>query len=258
MMPTIEVNGQTCYYFEQAALQAISPPLVLIHGAGGQHLNWPPQLRRLDRVPVYAPDLPGHGQSSGGGRQSIGAYVADILAFLDALGLKRAIVGGHSMGGAIAMQLALDHPERVDGLVLAATGARLRVNPDLLNRVLTDYDAVIDFIVEHTFGPEANDELKYLARLELRRARPEVVHGDYLACDTFDVMDKISTIKVPTLILAGDKDQMTPVKYSAYLADQIAKADRVVLDPAGHMIMSEFPEQIAEIVGGWIERHFGR
>lgn len=257
-MPTITVNSQTCYYFEQATQDAISPPLVLIHGAGGQHLNWPPQLRRLDRVPVYAPDLSGHGQSGGDGRQSIDAYVADVLAFLDGLGLKKVIVGGHSMGGAIAMQLALDHPERVEGLILAATGARLRVGPDLLNRVLTDYDAVIDFIIEHTYGPEADDELKYLARLELRRARPEVVHGDYVACDSFDVMDKISGIKVPTLILAGDKDQMTPPKYAAYLAEHIGKADRVVLDPAGHMILSEFPEQVAEIAGGWIERHFGR
>ncbi len=257
-MPTINVNGQTCYYFERAAQDAISPPLVLIHGAGGQHLNWPPQIRRLDRVPVYAPDLPGHGQSEGEGRQSIGAYVTDVLAFLDALGLKQVIVGGHSMGGAIAIQIALEHPERVRGLILAATGARLRVSPELLNRVLTDYDAAIDFIVDHTYGPEADDELKYLARLELRRARPAVIHGDYLACDSFDVMDKISGIKVPTLILTGDKDQMTPPKYSAYLAEQIAKADRVALDPAGHMILSEFPEQAAAIVGGWIERHFGR
>jgi pimeloyl-ACP methyl ester carboxylesterase len=108
-------------------------PVLLIHGAGGTHLHWPPEVRRLPGQPVFALDLPGHGKSTGLGQQSIPAYAGAILSWLDAMQINQAIFVGHSMGGAISQYLGLKNPDRTAGLGLVGTGARLRVLPSILD-----------------------------------------------------------------------------------------------------------------------------
>ena len=103
------------------------PPVVLIHGAGGTHLFWPSEVRRLAGYRVYSLDLPGHGKSGGRGLQTISAYRQAVCAWLEAVGLHSAVFVGHSMGSAIALTLALDDPEHVLGLGLIGASARLRV-----------------------------------------------------------------------------------------------------------------------------------
>src|SRR5262245_48599923 len=93
------------------------PPLICVHGAGGTHQHWGNQLRDLSGIAqVYALDLPGHGRSAPPGRDRIVGYVETLLAFMDGLALTAAALVGHSMGGAVALQAALDAPERVSGL----------------------------------------------------------------------------------------------------------------------------------------------
>ena len=102
------------------------PVTLVIHGAGGTHLDWPAEIRRMPELNTIIVDLPGHGKSSRRGtQQHVGAYASDMLALLDALKLQQVIVAGHSMGGAIAQTLALQHPDRVLGLILICTGAKL-------------------------------------------------------------------------------------------------------------------------------------
>ena len=108
------------------------PPLLLLHGAGGTHLNWPAEIRRLAGYEIYAVDLPGHGKSEGHGEQTIAGYAQGIISWMDSVQLYRAFLIGHSMGGMIALQLALDSPQRVSGLGLVSSGARLPVNPELI------------------------------------------------------------------------------------------------------------------------------
>ena len=120
------------YYFSHLEEEYLRPPIVFIHGAGGNYLHWPPEIRRLTGQRIFAPDLPGHGKSDGVGRQSIDDYAQCILDFLDALHIHKAILIGHSMGAAIALTLALDHPRRVLALGLIGGGARLKVSPDLI------------------------------------------------------------------------------------------------------------------------------
>jgi pimeloyl-ACP methyl ester carboxylesterase len=112
---------------------AAGPPLVLVHGAGGTHRHWPEELRALPGRRVLALDLPGHGGSPGPSLSSIGAYARSVLAALDALEIPSAVLAGHSMGGAIALTLALEAPSRVAGLALVATGAKLRVSKFVLD-----------------------------------------------------------------------------------------------------------------------------
>lgn len=255
-MPTVHLGGQVLFYFEHRAAAPSAPPLLLIHGAGGQHAHWPPQIRRLDGAHIIAPDLPGHGRSGSVGRDTVPAYAADMLTLMDALGVERFIVGGHSMGGAIAQQMALDAPQRVAGLVLVATGARLRVTPQILERVLTDYEAVVDFVLAHSFAPSADNSLRQVGRRILKAISPQVVYGDYLACDRFDVMDRLPQIAAPALVIGGTADQMTPPKYLHYLAEHLPDAELHLIDGAGHMIMAERPAEVADTLRGWLERRF--
>src|SRR5512133_3755617 len=108
------------------------PPLVLVHGAGAASDDWPPELRALPGRRVLAVDLPGHGAAPGPAPGSVAAFASAVEALLDAHGIASAVIAGHSMGGAIALTLALERPARVAGLVLVSTGARLRVAPEAL------------------------------------------------------------------------------------------------------------------------------
>ena len=141
-MPTIIVTGEKLHYqFRHEIRQADGPPLVLVHGAGGNLMHWPGELRRLPGHTVYALDLPGHGKSGGAGRAEIGAYAEVVRGFAEALGLVPFVLAGHSMGGAIALEFALRYPARLAGLILVGTGARLRVAPEILAGIQDDFKA---------------------------------------------------------------------------------------------------------------------
>jgi pimeloyl-ACP methyl ester carboxylesterase len=251
-MPYVTISGQKTFYtLFQGDVQG-KRNLVLVHGAGGSHLDWPAPLRRLREANVYDLDLPGHGRSEGMGRSSIAAYRDFIFAFLDALGLGRAVVVGHSMGGAIALDFALHYPDRLDGLILVGTGARLRVLPAILTGILSDFEATVDLILDYAFGPSATEQLKRLGRQRLLKTPPEVLHGDYTACDAFDVMEHLGEVRCPTLVIGGTADRLTPPKYSAYLRDHIPGAELVLVDAAGHMVMLEKPEVVVRAVSKFI------
>ncbi len=255
-MPCIEIRGRSLFYDQHPAPGSPIPPLLLIHAAGGQRANWPPQVRRLRGVHTIAPDLPGHGRSAGAGRETIGDYASDMLALADALGIEWCIPVGHSMGGAVALQMALDAPERVAGLGLVATGARLRVSPAILDNILGDYDAAVEHLIDHEFGPRVDDNVRRLARRQLRELPPRVLHGDYVACDAFDVRDRLPEISVPALVVGGSEDRMTPPKYARYLSDHLPNATLVLLEGGGHMIPAEFPDELARILWEWLADRF--
>ena len=142
--------GGLYYFTSQQNGDKGSPAVVLIHGAGGTHLHWPYNLRRLNNHRVFAPDLPGHGKSAGLGKQSVEKYAETIADWMNAIGLDQALMVGHSMGGAIAQTLAVRYPEMVTGLVLIGTGARLEVNQELLYKFSTPSStpAAIDLVVK--------------------------------------------------------------------------------------------------------------
>jgi len=152
------------------------------------------------------------------------------------------------MGGAIAQQLALDHPARVAGLILVATGARLRVAPAIMEGVLVDYDTALDTITAYAWGPQAPEELVRLGRAQLAQVSAQVAHGDYTACNAFDVMGRLGQITAPTLIVSGTADRLTPAKYAAKLAEDIPNAQLGLIENAGHMVMLEQPEQVGQAV----------
>jgi pimeloyl-ACP methyl ester carboxylesterase len=243
------------FYFSHGVENVSRPPVVFLHGAGGTHLHWPPQARRLPGQRIFAPDLPGHGRSSGAGRQSIREYARDVECFLLDAGRTAAILVGHSMGSAIALTLALDSPKRVLGLVLVGSGARLRVTSQILKGVASQvtFPAAVKLINDFAFGPSAGPRLKELAAQRMAETRPSVLHGDFLACNEFDVMARLGEIAIPTLLVCGAEDKMTPVKYSEYLRDHIAEARLVTIPDAGHMVMLEQPGAFSSALADFVD-----
>lgn len=238
------------YYYEHRGGKPDHPPVVLIHGAGGTHLHWPSQIRRLGKYRVYALDLPGHGKSSGRGRQSIEAYAHAIGNWMQALALPKAVFVGHSMGGAIALKLGIRNPGCVLGLGLVGTGARLKVDPVILEDTAmpVTFNAAIETIAERAFSPDTDPQVVNLAAERMSEIRPSVLHGDLIASDGFNETDSLGDIRVPTCVICGQDDQITPPRFSQYLADHIAKAELHILPGAGHMIMLEKPDKVAEVL----------
>jgi pimeloyl-ACP methyl ester carboxylesterase len=243
------------YYFAHEADDLSRPPVILIHGAGGHHLFWSAQLRRMPNQRIFAIDLPGHGKSEGIGFHTIDDYTWEIIAFIKALRLNAAVLAGHSMGGAIALNAAIRFPRHVLGLCLIGCGPRLRVAPAILQGVSdpSTFEAAIRMIMDNSFSPHTDPGLKEAAAQRLSETRPSVLYGDFQACDAYNVSDLLSKIEIPTFILSGAYDKMVPLKSSEFLRDNIAGARMEVLSDAGHMLIQEQPVQTADKLSGFLD-----
>jgi len=229
-------------------------PLVLIHGAGGSHLSWPPEIRRLRGFTVYAIDLPGHGKSPGSGCRSVEAYALAIIAWMQAVDLKQAVCIGHSMGAAVALTLALLQPERVRALVLLGSAASLKVNPTLIELASSaaTFAQAVELIVRWSFSKQAPVRLVELVRKRMVATPPDVLLADLLACDAFDATSQLSKVKQPVLVLCGSDDKMTPLQAAHSLAEALPNARLQPILHAGHMLMLERPGEVADLLANFL------
>jgi pimeloyl-ACP methyl ester carboxylesterase len=204
-------------------------------------------VRRLSGYRIYALDLGGHGKSEGRGHQSIGAYASQVIDWLTAMGLHRAVFVGHSMGAAVALHLAIHYSDRVAGVGLIAAGVRLKVKPEIITAAAsqTTFRKAADALVRESFGPNAPERLIELVLARILETRSSVVYGDLLACEDFDATEHIASISYPTLVICGSEDRLTPLRYSQFLAGAIPGARLEVIAGAGHMVMLEQPEAVA-------------
>lgn len=230
--------------------------IVFIHGAAFDHSVWQWQSRYLAHhgYTVLAVDLPGHGRSPGLPRATVGEMADWIAAFIDSAELERAAVVGHSMGSLVALECALRHPARVSKLVLVGTSAPMPVGEPFIAAARDNSPAALD--MEVAWGHARDVLLSSSAvpgaslhggsRALNSRAPPGVLHADLEACQRYaPALDAIRALRVPTLVVAGRRDQMTPMKAGKALAAEIPGAKFVTLD-AGHSMMSEAPRQVLE------------
>ena len=254
-MPTITLNDKRLHYSAHKDDPNTPPtPLVLIHGAGGNLYHWPPGLRRLPGHDVYALDLPGHGKSEGPGEDSIDGYVQVVHDWAKALDLSPFVIVGHSMGGAIAQTFALRYPGMLKGMILVATGARLRVHPKILDGIRTDMNGVGEMLVDWAYGQMATPEQKRQFLRQFNSVEPDVMYGDWAACNVFDVREQLPAIQTPTLVISGSMDVMTPEKYGRYMAENLPNADFALIEGGGHMLMIEQPQMLINAILGFLDR----
>lgn len=215
--------------------------LIFLHGAGCSSLSFYYQLRHFRSAKAI--DLPGH--PDGKPCETIDGYLEWVRGFIRARRYKNVILCGHSMGGAIAMRYALKYPDELRGLILLGTGARLRVHPQYLQRCREPGEGNSPWLKQHLNYYRAVDQEVYPA-LKQRAAEigPAVELNDLMACDQFDLMDRISEINLPTRVICGSDDVMTPVKYSDYLTASIKDAQQAIIPGGSHFVHMEKFQQV--------------
>jgi pimeloyl-ACP methyl ester carboxylesterase len=157
-----------------------------------------------------------------------------------------AILVGHSMGGAVALQLALDHRETVGGLVLVSTAARLRVATTLLDLVREHFSELPQQMVALGLAPSADSAVAARWMSGPWPASAAAAVADFAACDRFDVRLRLGEVKVPAVVMVGEQDMMTPVKRARELADGLAGARLRTFPNAGHLLIWERPQELAD------------
>jgi pimeloyl-ACP methyl ester carboxylesterase len=253
-MPWVDVGGrQIHYWIGKGRPSEKRETLLFIHGAGGRQLTWIYQKGFFEKRfnPIII-ELPGHGESGGEGEEEIGRYAEHVHLFAARLGLAKAFWVGHSMGGAIVQTLALTHPEFIKGIVLVGTGAKLRVLPMVLNGIRNHFEETVQKITGFAYSRKASPEFIEQGIKLLLGCRPEVLYGDFLACDRFDMRKDVERINLPTLVICGDEDELTPVTYSEFLHRRIRGSALEIIPHAGHMVMMEAPEPFNKAVRDFV------
>jgi len=240
---------------------AAGAELVFVHGAGDSAAIWADQVAHYATAArVCALDLPGHGTRLGERAHDDHTRNADELkTMIREREFAAPVVVGHSMGGAVALRLALEHPEVPSALVLVATGARLRMRPDFLETARRRAETMppnqpvgATAHVEEAVSPSSSDRARRFVLAHSGQATAQAVYADFLANDGFDVMGDLGRIDKPVLVVGGADDRLTPPKFIAYLGDHIPGARVGLVAEAGHYVFVEQPARFQELLDAFL------
>ncbi len=223
--------------------------LLFIPGSGSGKEAWVYQTKHFAGSEAGA--LPGH--PDGKPCDSIEEYTDWLHGYITGKKYKDVVLAGHSLGGAIVLTYALKYGSELKGLILLGTGARLRVSPAILDDIrsmIGNDKAWRKHLTEfYTFADQEATRAGIEARVKIG---PAAMLNDFLCCDKFDVMARVPEVKVPTFILCGSNDEMTPPKYSQYLAGKIAGSKMTVIDGATHAAPREKPQEVNAAIAGFL------
>jgi pimeloyl-ACP methyl ester carboxylesterase len=264
-MPKVRVSGIDMFY----NVVGSGSPLLLIPGFACDHMTWLSMVPALSaRFRVVMLDNRGVGQSSGADSViGIRQMADDAAALMDAIGLSKVHVAGHSMGGMIAQALALACPRRIQSLTLLSSSAKLDERGkaiieswgDLPKQVgvATASQLILPWIYTSAFyaRPGAIDGLIELILANPYAPSTEVVYRQSRAISQWDNSDRLGRLDCPTLILVGEEDILLPVSYSERLAQGIGGAELRVLPQTGHGLLLESPEAVASAMLDFLARH---
>jgi pimeloyl-ACP methyl ester carboxylesterase len=225
--------------------------IIFVHGAGGSSATWFFQLKGLSKnLHVVAIDLNGHGDTQDRLEVDIqNSYLQDIEYAVSQYDIP--ILSGHSMGGALTQLYALKHPDQLSGIILIGTGAKLKVNPSVFELLDNDFEGYIEALGTFMFHDSASEEMVDASKHEVRKCSPRIIQRDFELCNEFDIMQEISSIHLPTLIIVGAEDVMTPVKYANYLHQKIEGSSLRIIEGAGHMVMLEQDRAVNSAIANW-------
>lgn len=253
------VNGHTTYaYTGGKALDAAKPTVVFIHGVLNDHSVWILQSRWLANHGwnVLAVDLPGHCRSAGAPPATVEEAAQFIVALLDAAGVQKAALVGHSFGSLIALEAAAQAPARVSHLAMVGTAYPMAVSPALLDGALNAPMKAIDMVnvFSHSMmapppsslGPGTwlyGSSRALMRRVLASNRETNLFHTGFKACNDYANGEAaVAAVRCPVLFLLGAADQMTPPRAIKTLTSK-APGAKVVTVNAGHALMSEAPDE---------------
>ena len=244
--------------------------LLLIHGAGGQEVDWPLAWRslddltralgltpkdhggELDNYPIYSLDLPGHGKSGGGSQTSVEKYADAVNEFVTAIKLDNVCIVGHSMGASIALNAALNKYSWLTAIAMIGGASKMFVTDAILEGLKENFEPTIENIVKYSWYKNTGAFFKQKGRQRMLEAGSKVVHDDFYACSKFDVSDRLAEIDIPALVIASDYDRMVPLKISSEMADQLGRSTFVTLKNCGHFQHIEQTSRVAKELGNYL------
>ncbi len=225
--------------------------LIFIHGAGAYGGIWRYQTNYFPTSDAI--NLPGHLQ--GQTLDNVEEYTDWLREYIKGNGYENVVLAGHSFGGAITLMYASEYPQELKGIIIISSGAKLRVHP----RYLTPLEEAIKGnalewyqILEgmHRLTPE-NYKREIIA--QRKAIGPAVMLNDFLCCDRFDLMDKVQEIKLPALIICGELDVMTPLKYANYLGAKLTNSQVVIIPQATHLVFAEKPDAVNKTIENFLK-----
>ena len=253
----IEVSGKTVYvYTGTKPVVPAQRSVMFIHGAANDHSVWALQSRYFayHGFNVLAVDLPGHGKSAGPPSSSVDEMAAWALRVLDAAGIEKAALVGHSMGSLIALEAAASAPVRVQKLVLVATAFPMKVSDALLDNAKAHDHAALEMINvwSHSAAGQAGGNRvpgQWImgGSMRLLERTTEPLYSDFNACNQY-AAGAASAAKVacPALIISGSRDLMAPPRNAKAIAEKLANVQQVAIPGAGHDLMVERPDAVLD------------
>jgi len=232
------------------------PTLVCLHGSADNHHVYDELIDALPGRERYALNLPGRAGTDGPPLTSVREMAAFLARFVESEVAGSYVIVGHSLGGAVAIEHALQAPPRLEGLVLLATGAKLRVHPMIL-QLFEQVEASgqkIPPLPPGLYEADADPALVEKGAKDRELTPVGTGRADWRAADGFDRMSDLGQIRVPALIVAGTEDALTPPKYAKFMAEAIADSELRLIEGAGHMLVTERAREVA----AWIEAFLNR
>jgi pimeloyl-ACP methyl ester carboxylesterase len=224
--------------------------LIFIHGSGGWGGIWEKQLAYF--ADAEAITLPGH--PDGERCKSVEEYAAWLHRVIEYGGYRSVILAGHSLGGAIVMAYALKYADDLSAIILIGTGARLKVHRQFISMleeaINGDFGGWVQWMKE-TYSSLLPEEQAALVEKHLEIG-PLAQLNDLVCCDKFDIMENVHEIRVPTLVICGNQDTMTPIKFTNYLAEKIPGAKKVIIEGTTHHLFLEKPDEFNKALDEFI------
>ena len=258
-MPDISLSAKLSLHYQDENSDS-SQPILLLHGLGVTGESWGLQIPALVEAGfrVLAPDVRGFGRSTyPGGKTTIVQMTGDTIDLLYNLGIQRTSIAGISMGGTIALQLALEKPGLVEKLVLINTFARLRpvslrswiyfITRFFLVNV-TGIRTQANYVVRRIFPRQDQEEFRNILLSQIMQANPQGYRAAMRALASFNVVSRLPEIQIPTLVVTAENDTTVPPRTQYALVEGIPDARQAIISSAGHAVIADQPDRFNQVL----------
>ncbi|HOP63236.1 MAG TPA: alpha/beta hydrolase [Spirochaetota bacterium] len=228
--------------------------VIFIHGAAGSKHFWDAQVEGLAGVcNTVAIDLPGHGDSTGSGFDSIGSYADAVENFIREMEIRSFVPCGLSMGGAIALQMLISGGDNCSGGIIVNSGARLKVMPAIFEMIEKNYSGYVSMLPVMGASPKTDKGMLAGIISDAEKSSPAVSAGDFTACNTFNATESLGGINVPLLVLTAEEDKLAPLKLGKFIHENVPGSKYVNITDAGHFSPVEKPEPVNDAMKNFIK-----